>query len=161
MNRSRFAFRPAAVLTMALVWMLLWGSFSPVAFGQLGFGKDGVKSSHTANKMDVGEGLVARQVVASVGQTHLLVDTETVKGVETWEPPTEPLPRPSLTGCPLSCLLGLGRPGLCTATAVFPCLRRQVGPQLGGHRVLGCRRLRRRRDARGAAAVVVPAIHPA
>lgn len=32
MNRSRFAFRPAAVLTMALVWMLLWGSFSPVAF---------------------------------------------------------------------------------------------------------------------------------
>lgn len=29
--RSRFAFRPAAVLTMALVWMLLWGSFSPVA----------------------------------------------------------------------------------------------------------------------------------
>ena len=38
MNRSRFAFRPAAVLTMALVWMLLWGSFSPVAFvGAMGF----------------------------------------------------------------------------------------------------------------------------
>lgn len=31
MTRSRFAFRPAAVFTMALVWMLLWGSFSPVA----------------------------------------------------------------------------------------------------------------------------------
>ena len=69
-------------------------AFSPVAFGQLGFGPNGVKSSHTANKMDVREGLVARQVVASVGQTHLLVDTDTVKGVETWEPPTEPLPAP-------------------------------------------------------------------
>ena len=69
-------------------------AIQPVAFGQLGFGKDGVKSSHTANKMDVGEGLVARQVVASVGQTHLLVDADTVKGVETWEPPTEPLPAP-------------------------------------------------------------------
>ena len=57
-------------------------AFSPVAFGQLGFGPNGVKSSHTANKMDVGEGLVARQVVASVGQTHLLVDSETAKGVE-------------------------------------------------------------------------------
>ena len=31
MSRTRFAFRPAAVLTMALVWMLLWGSFSPVS----------------------------------------------------------------------------------------------------------------------------------
>ena len=70
-------------------------AFSPVAFGQLGFGVNGVKSSHTANKMDVGEGLVARQVVASAGQTHLLVDTESVKGVETWEPPTEPLPAPA------------------------------------------------------------------
>ena len=70
-------------------------AFSPVAFGQLGFGPNGVKSSHTANKMDVGEGLVARQVVASVGQTHLLVDSETAKGVETWEPPTEPLPAPA------------------------------------------------------------------
>ena len=48
-------------------------AFSPVAFGQLGFGPNGVKSSHTANKMDVGEGLVARRVSESVGQTHLLV----------------------------------------------------------------------------------------
>lgn len=30
-GRSRFRVRPAAVLSMALLWMLLWGSFSPVA----------------------------------------------------------------------------------------------------------------------------------
>ena len=45
--------------------------------------------------MDVGEGLVARQVVASVGQTHLLVAAETAKGVATGEPPTEAVPAPA------------------------------------------------------------------
>ena len=50
-------------------------AFSPVAFGQLGFGKDGVKSSHTANKMDVGEGLVRGG--CGPGPAHLLVDSET------------------------------------------------------------------------------------
>ena len=70
-------------------------AFNPVAFGQLGFGATGPKSSHTAGKMDCPDGLVARQVVASVGQTHLLVDASTVTGLEAWDPPTEALAGPA------------------------------------------------------------------
>jgi len=60
---------------------------SPVAYGQLGYGDAGPKSSHRAQKVAGMDGSKCFQVVASSGQTHYLADAATVKDLPRWTPP--------------------------------------------------------------------------
>ena len=61
----------------------------PVAYGQLGYGASGPKSSHKPQKVKALDGCAAAQVVAAVGSTHYLVDATNalVKKLKVWEPP--------------------------------------------------------------------------
>ncbi|KAJ8603779.1 hypothetical protein CTAYLR_000339 [Chrysophaeum taylorii] len=60
----------------------------PVAYGQLGYGPKGPKSSHKPKKVDALEGATCAQVVAAAGATHYLAATsDVVQKLPVWTPP--------------------------------------------------------------------------
>lgn len=70
---------------------ITWGNG---AYGELGYGPKGQKSSANPKLVDDLEGKLVHQVACGTGHTLFLIDAKDVEGLPEWDPPSDDVPEP-------------------------------------------------------------------